>query len=99
METFKDIINGDRPVLVDFYATWCGPCKAMAPVIESVSKKFGDAVRVLKIDVDKNQSVAVHYRIQSVPTFIIFKRGEAVWRFSGIMEQNALYEEIRKWID
>lgn len=99
METFKDIIYGDKPVLVDFYATWCGPCKMMAPVIEAVSKELGSRIRVLKIDVDKNQSVAAHYRIQSVPTFIIFKKGEVVWRNSGAVEKNNLLKQIENFID
>jgi len=100
METFKDIINGDKPVLVDFYATWCGPCKVMTPIIESVGKELGANIRVLKIDIDKNQSVALHYyRIQSVPTFVIFKKGEIVWRVSGAMEKSVLLEQVKNWID
>lgn len=82
METFKDIISGDKPVLVDFYATWCGPCKAMAPIVDEIAKELKGTARVLKIDVDKNQSVAANYKIQSVPTFIIFKKGEILWRHS-----------------
>ena len=75
METFQDIINGDKPVLVDFFATWCAPCKAMAPVIESIGKELAGQARVLKIDVDKNQAVAARFQIQAVPTLLIFKNG------------------------
>lgn len=99
METFKDIINGDKPVLVDFHATWCGPCKVMSPTIESVGKELKGQARVLKIDVDKNNAVANLYRIQSVPTLIIFKKGEAVWRNSGVMEKSTLLEQIKQFID
>lgn len=99
METFKDIINGDRPVLVDFFATWCGPCKVMSPTVEAVGKELIGQARVLKIDVDKNEAVANLYRIQSVPTLIIFKRGEVVWRTSGVMKKSALIEQIKKFTD
>lgn len=99
METFKEIINGDKPVLVDFYATWCGPCKVMSPTIESLGKELVGQARILKIDVDKNEAVANQYRIQSVPTLIIFKKGEAVWRMSGIMEKEDLLQQIKKYID
>lgn len=98
METFKDIINGVKPVLVDFFATWCGPCKAMSPTVEAVGKEMIGQARVLKIDVDKNEAVANLYRIQSVPTLIIFKKGEVVWRTSGVMEKNALLQQIKRFI-
>lgn len=99
METFKDIINGDQPVLVDFFATWCGPCKVMSPTIEALGKELIGQARVLKIDVDKNEAVANLYRIQSVPTLIIFKKGEVVWRTSGVIEKEAIVQEIKKLID
>ena len=99
METFKDIINGDKPVLIDFYATWCGPCKVMSPTVEALGKELIGQARVLKIDVDKNEAVANLYRIQSVPTLIIFKKGEAVWRTSGTMEKGALLQAIKKNIN
>ena len=99
METLKDIINGDRHVLVDFFATWCGPCKVMSPTVEAVGKELIGQARVLKIDVDKNEAVANLYRIQSVPTLIIFKKGEVVWRTSGVMEKSALIEQIKKFTD
>lgn len=96
MESFNDIINGDKPVLVDFYATWCGPCKVMSPTVEAIGKELIGQARVLKIDVDKNQAVANLYRIQSVPTLIIFKKGEIVWRTSGVMDKVALMEQMKK---
>lgn len=96
MESFNDIINGDKPVLVDFYATWCGPCKVMSPTVEAIGKELIGQARVLKIDVDKNQAVANLYRIQSVPTLIIFKKGEIVWRTSGVMDKGALMEQMTK---
>ena len=78
METFDDIIKGDKPVLVDFFATWCGPCKVLSPTVEALGKELAGQVRVLKIDVDKNEALATQLRIQSVPTLIIFKKGEIV---------------------
>ena len=99
METFIDIIHGDKPVLVDFFATWCGPCKVMSPTVEALGKELVGQARILKIDVDKNEAVANLYRIQSVPTLIIFKKGEIVWRISGVMEKGTLLEQIKKFID
>lgn len=94
MESFKDIISGDQLVLVDFYATWCGPCKAMTPIISSIASEMKGKIRVLKIDIDKNQSVAAHYNVQAVPTFIIFRKGEIVWRKAGAMDKATLSQQI-----
>ncbi len=99
METFKEIINGDKPVLVDFFTTWCGPCKTMAPVIESLGKEMRGQARILKIDVDKNQAVANKFQIQAVPTLVIFKKGQVVWRNSGAMDKAALSQQIKNYID
>jgi len=96
MESFNEIINGDKPVLVDFFATWCGPCKAMTPVVESLGKSLQGQARVLKIDIDKNETVANKYQIQSVPTFIIFKKGQILWRYSGVMDKSALEQQVRQ---
>ena len=98
METFQDIINGNKPVLVDFFATWCGPCKAMAPVIESIGKELTGQARVLKIDVDKNQAVAGRFQIQAVPTLLIFKNGQVVWKNAGGTDKASLMNQIRRFI-
>ncbi|MDS1032886.1 thioredoxin [Porphyromonadaceae sp. NP-X] len=95
METFQDIINGDKPVLVDFFATWCGPCKVMSPVIESLGKEIQGQARVLKVDVDKNQALAAKYGIQAVPTFMLFKRGNVIWKHSGAIDKNTLMQQIK----
>ena len=98
METFQQIINGDKPVLVDFFATWCGPCKAMSPVIESIGKELQGQIRVLKIDVDKNQALAAQLHIQAVPTFVIYKKGQIVWKKSGGADKAILMQEIKQFI-
>ncbi|MFL5731005.1 MAG: thioredoxin [Cytophagaceae bacterium] len=83
---FNDLIsNSEKPVLVDFYADWCGPCKAMAPIIEEVAGSMQDKVKIIKINVDKNQGISGIYRIQGIPTFILFKKGKIVWRQSGMI--------------
>jgi thioredoxin 1 len=91
---FNEIINSSKPTLVDFYADWCGPCKAQAPILKEVSQEAGDRVRVIKIDVDKNNLVAGKYQIQSVPTLILFKNGNPVWRQSGVANKQQLMNLI-----
>lgn len=90
MEKFNEIIKGEGLTLVDFFATWCGPCKMMHPVLEQLKDELGENVRVIKIDVDKNMDLSIQYRIQSVPTLMLFKNGAAVWRQSGVMSLNNL---------
>ena len=85
MENFNDIINGNKLTLVDFFATWCGPCKQMHPVLEQLKASEGENLRIIKLDVDKNEALANAYRIQSVPTLMLFRNGELLWRQSGAM--------------
>ncbi len=85
MENFNDIINGNQLTLVDFFATWCGPCKQMHPVLEQLKASEGERLRIIKLDVDKNEALASAYRIQSVPTLMLFRNGELLWRQSGAM--------------
>ena len=89
-KTFNDLIQDEKPVLVDFFAEWCGPCKMMAPVLQDFSKEMGDKVRVIKVDVDKNQNAAMAYQIQGVPTFILFQKGKILWRQSGMVTGHQL---------
>lgn len=90
MDKFTEIINSEQPTLVDFFATWCGPCKMMHPVLEQLKEELGDKIRILKLDVDKNEVLSQQFRIQSVPTLMLFKKREVVWRQSGAMRINDL---------
>ena len=95
MGKFNDIVKSDTPTLVDFHATWCGPCKAMSPIIDQLKKKMGPNVRILKIDVDKNQEVSARFKIKSVPTLMLFKKGEILWKQSGGMDLRSLEQKIK----
>lgn len=97
MEKFEDLIKSDKPVLVDFYATWCGPCQVMHPILEEVAKDVADKARVIKIDIDKNQQLSAVYNVRSVPTLMIFKDGELKWRQSGVQQASVLEAELAKY--
>lgn len=93
--SFSEIIKGETPVLVDFFADWCGPCKSLAPILKEVKSDLGDAVKVVKIDVDKNQTLATKYQVRGVPTMILFKNGKQVWRQSGVVPKLELLTVIQ----
>ncbi|WP_100611380.1 thioredoxin [Confluentibacter lentus] len=96
MSRFLDIINQDKPVLVDFFAEWCGPCKLMAPILKEVKDSLGETVSVIKIDVDKNQLLASQYQVRGVPTLILFKNGKQLWRQSGVVQKKDLISLIER---
>lgn len=96
MSSFQEILNGDTPVLVDFFAEWCGPCKVMAPELKKLADQHGDSLRVLKVDVDKNPQAAMHYEVRGVPTLILFRKGQQLWRQSGAMSAAQLTAVIRQ---
>ncbi len=95
MATFNDIIKSNTPVVVDFHATWCQPCKMMTPILQQVKGQLGENVRILKIDVDKNQEIAAKYQVRSVPTLMIFQNGQKKWSGSGVMQADQLASVIR----
>lgn len=99
MSKFNDLINGETPILVDFYAEWCGPCKTMSPILQSVKKELGDKVKIIKIDVDKNPTVSQKFQVRGVPTLILFKNGNTLWRQSGVLQAQELVYIIEENIN
>ena len=92
--SFKEIITSEVPILVDFSADWCGPCKMLAPILKQVKDELGDAIKIIKIDVDKNQPLAAKYQVRGVPTMILFKQGKQLWRQSGVMQKQEIISQI-----
>ncbi|MDE6123011.1 MAG: thioredoxin [Duncaniella dubosii] len=95
MNDFNEIINSDKPTLVDFFATWCGPCKMQSPILDELKNKVGYAANIVKVDVDRNPDLSAKYQIRSVPTIIIFKNGEPQWRASGLQQLEILEDKLR----
>jgi|SRR4051812_6725349 thioredoxin 1 len=97
MSKFNELINGQTPVLVDFFAEWCGPCKTMAPILSQVSQQLKGKAKIIKVDVDKNPEAAGKYRILSVPTLMLFQNGEMKWKQSGVVQQQDLLNVINQY--
>lgn len=95
MSKFSELINQDTPVLVDFFAEWCGPCKMLTPILKAVKDDLGDTISIIKIDVDKNQALAAKYQVRGVPTILLFKNGKQVWRQSGLLRKEEIMNIIK----
>ncbi|WBL25831.1 thioredoxin [Zunongwangia sp. HGR-M22] len=95
MSTFGDIISDEKPVLIDFYADWCGPCKTLAPILKEVKTELGEDIKIIKIDVDKNQQLAAKYQVKGVPTMMLFKNGGQLWRQSGVLQKQEIIDIIK----
>ena len=95
---FETILNDSRPVIVDFHALWCGPCKVQSPILKELASELGEKVRVIKIDVDQNNALASQYQIQSVPTLIVFKNSKPIWRQSGVVTKAVLKDVLKQYI-
>ncbi|MBQ0015906.1 MAG: thioredoxin family protein [Bacteroidales bacterium] len=98
MEKFSEIIGGDTLTLVDFYATWCGPCMEMAPVVEQLKKDFGSRIRVIKVDIDRNEPLLLQYGVTVIPTMFLFRKGKQLWSHSGVVDLSILKEEINRYL-
>jgi thioredoxin 1 len=94
MESFNELIQSEKPVLVDFYADWCGPCKAMEPVVKEVAKTIQDKARIVKVNIDKQSQLAQTYNVSAVPTFMVFKKGQMLWRHPGMIDKNAMLSKL-----
>lgn len=93
-DSFQNIINSDKPVLIDFFATWCGPCQMLAPILKEVKENLGEKVSIIKIDVDKNQELASKYQVRGVPTMMLFQNGQQLWRQSGVLSKEEIIKTI-----
>lgn len=93
--SFVKILDSETPVLVDFYADWCGPCKMLAPILKQVKDEMGESIKIVKIDVDKNQSLAAKYQVRGVPTMLLFKNGKQLWRQSGVVQKDAIVQVVK----
>lgn len=98
MASFSELIQADKPLLVDFFAEWCGPCHAMKPILENFKQQVGDKLTIIKVDVDKNQAVAATYGIQSIPTLILFKQGKILWRQAGVVNAQQLTQALAAYL-
>ena len=99
MSKFIEVIDSEKPVLVDFYAEWCGPCKMMPPILKEVKDTLGDEVRIIKVDVDKNPQAAQAFNVQGVPTLIVFQKGQVKWRQSGVVPESMLKQVLQQFIE
>ena len=95
--SFSDIINSEKPVLLDFHADWCGPCKILSPILKQVKNELGNSIKIVKIDVDKNQTLAEKYQVRGVPTMILFKKGRLLWRQSGVLQKHEIISTINSY--
>lgn len=91
---FDQLIQSEKPILVDFFATWCGPCKMLSPILKEVKDQLGEQISIIKIDVDKNQQIAAQYQVRGVPTMILFQKGKQLWRQSGVVDKNTIVKIV-----
>lgn len=98
-KSFSDLINGDTPVLVDFYADWCMPCKMMTPILQEVKSRMGDRIQIVKIDAEKNPAASIHYQVRGIPTLILFKNGHILWQQAGVVQAGQLEAIINQKIE
>ena len=94
---FKDLINSETPLLIDFYADWCGPCKVLSPIIQEVKNDLGEKIKVVKIDVDANEALSQKLQVMSIPTIMVYKKGELLWRASGVQTKQALISKLNEF--